>query len=89
MLRLYLLRHAKSDWSGPGIADFDRPLSNRGFKAAPRMGRFMAEQGCTPERILCSAAMRTRQTLAAVLPHFGDSVDVEIMKRIYSGGTLE
>ena len=40
MRRLMLLRHAKSDW--PGGRDRDRPLSERGREAAPKMGAYMA-----------------------------------------------
>jgi phosphohistidine phosphatase len=60
---LLLLRHAKSSRDDERLADFDRPLARRGLKAAPRMGRLLAEQGMRPERILCSPAVRTRQTL--------------------------
>jgi phosphohistidine phosphatase len=38
MLRLLLLRHAKSDWSDAGLGDHDRPLAPRGLKAASLMG---------------------------------------------------
>ncbi|MBZ0217080.1 MAG: histidine phosphatase family protein [Fimbriimonadaceae bacterium] len=89
MRSLYLLRHAKSDWDGTGIADFDRPLSQRGILAAPKIARFMAENGYIPARILCSAANRTRQTLTAILPHLGDIPDIDIMERIYSGGAQQ
>jgi phosphohistidine phosphatase len=34
MKRLYLLRHAKSSWKDPGLADHDRPLAGRGRRAA-------------------------------------------------------
>lgn len=70
-LRLALLRHAKSDWSTPGLDDHDRPLGPRGIKAAPRMGRFMADNGIVPDRVLCSTALRARQTwdlASAALP---------------------
>jgi phosphohistidine phosphatase len=69
MLTLSLLRHAKSSWANPDLEDFERPLNERGEKAAPRMGAYMAAQGIAPELILCSAAARTRQTLDLVLPH--------------------
>ncbi len=72
MLTLSLLRHAKSDWSSPGMDDFDRPLAPRGLEAAPRMGAFMAHAGVKPHLVLCSAALRTRQTLDLVLPHIGE-----------------
>jgi phosphohistidine phosphatase len=70
MLTLSLMRHAKSSWSDARLKDFDRPLSDRGEKAAPRMGAFMARHGLAPDLILCSPAARARQTLDLVLPHF-------------------
>ena len=67
MLTLTLLRHAKSSWAEPGLADIERPLNERGRKTAPRMGALMHQQGLLPEHILCSTAVRTRQTLGLVL----------------------
>jgi phosphohistidine phosphatase len=61
--RLYLLRHAKSSWDDPGLADHDRPLAPRGRRAAKAIGRHLREQGIEPELILCSTAVRARQTL--------------------------
>ena len=65
-MRLLLLRHAKSDWSG-NLGDHDRPLAPRGRKAAPRMGAFMRKSGYVPEAVLCSTAERTRETLEFLL----------------------
>jgi len=62
MLRLWLLRHAKSAWDDPGLDDFARPLSPRGKKACRRLARHMAERGIRPDLVLCSPATRTRQT---------------------------
>ena len=67
MLRLTLLRHAKSNWEDPELDDFERPLSKRGLKAAPEVGRELARLGPLPDRVLCSTAVRTRATLALVL----------------------
>jgi phosphohistidine phosphatase len=69
MLTLSLLRHAKSSWDDASLQDFDRPLAKRGQSAAPRMGKYMVEQGLAPQLILCSPAVRARQTLELVLPH--------------------
>jgi len=68
MLTLLLLRHAKSDWDNPALADYDRPLAKRGRKAAPRMGAEIAALGLHPDIVLCSSAARTRETLSLVLP---------------------
>jgi phosphohistidine phosphatase len=62
-VRLYLLRHAKSSWDEPGLADHDRPLAPRGRRAAKAMGRYLREQGIEPDLVLCSSATRARQTL--------------------------
>ncbi len=59
---LLLLRHAKSSWSDPTLADFDRPLNKRGRKAAPLMGEYLREHGLVPELVLCSAARRAVET---------------------------
>lgn len=72
MLTLALLRHAKSSWDDPSQDDFSRPLNARGRDAAPRIGRWMAERGLAPATILCSSAVRTRATLALVLPQLDD-----------------
>jgi phosphohistidine phosphatase len=61
-LTLHLLRHAKSSWSEAGQDDHERPLNGRGRRAAKLMGRFLAGEGPAPERVLCSSAVRTRET---------------------------
>ncbi len=61
--RVWLLRHVKSSWDEPGLADHDRPLAPRGRKAAKRIGRWAAENGVRPELVLCSTAVRARTTL--------------------------
>ena len=67
MLRLLLLRHAKSDWNHPGLRDHDRPLAPRGLRNAPRMGRYLEERGLTPAAALASTARRARETAELVL----------------------
>ena len=62
MRHLYLLRHAKSALGQPGQSDKDRPLAPRGRKACRPLGRFLAELAPPPAQVLCSTALRTRQT---------------------------
>jgi phosphohistidine phosphatase len=73
MLRLALLRHAKSSWDHPGLDDFERPLNARGKDAAPMMGQLLASMNFSPDAVLCSPAQRTRETLACIEPSFKDS----------------
>jgi phosphohistidine phosphatase len=83
MLTLSLFRHAKSNWDDSGLKDFDRPLARRGEAAAPRMGAFMAAEGPAPDLILCSPALRTRQTLDLVLPYLVDGPTVVYEEAFY------
>jgi phosphohistidine phosphatase len=62
-----LLRHAKSGWGTPGLADHERPLNERGQQAALHMAEYIARHAPRPDLILCSTAVRTRQTLAPAL----------------------
>jgi phosphohistidine phosphatase len=83
MLTLSLLRHAKSSWSDPRLKDFERPLNDRGETAAPRMGAFMARRGLAPDLILCSTAVRARQTLNLALPHLKGAPAVTYEDALY------
>ena len=64
---LLILRHAKSDRDDDAADDFARPLSARGRRDAPRMGRWLRAHGLRPDLVLSSPALRTRQTTVAVL----------------------
>ena len=72
MRELLLLRHAKSSRNDATLADFDRPLSGRGRKDAPRMGALMAARGWTPDHAIVSPALRTRQTWDLMRPALGE-----------------
>jgi phosphohistidine phosphatase len=64
---ILLLRHAKSAWSDPRLDDHERPLNRRGEQAAKAMADHIARREPRPDLILCSTAMRTRQTLAPLV----------------------
>jgi phosphohistidine phosphatase len=78
MKRLYLLRHAKSSWDQPALADRDRPLAPRGRRAAKVMAEHLRREGIAPELVLCSPSRRTRQTLKRIAPSLGKHVEVRI-----------
>jgi phosphohistidine phosphatase len=83
MLTLSLLRHAKSSWSDARLKDIERPLNKRGERDAPRMGDFMARKRLAPDLVLCSCAMRTRQTLELMLPRLKASPEVVYEEGLY------
>ncbi|MCC5977618.1 MAG: histidine phosphatase family protein [Salinarimonas sp.] len=86
MKRLILLRHAKSDWPA-GVDDLERPLNPRGREAAPRMGRYLAEEGLLPDRAIVSPAQRTRETFELVAQALsdiaGEKLQMQVDPRIY------
>lgn len=86
MMRLLLLRHAKSSWDVAGQADFDRALATRGRRAATMIGEHLSAHRLIPDRILCSAARRTRETLIGVLPMIATDVDIRITRDLYEVG---
>ena len=80
---LILLRHAKSDWSDPALADHDRPLARRGRKAARRIAADLARWAPVPDIILCSTSRRTVETADLVAP---DGVRRELLRSLYHAG---
>jgi phosphohistidine phosphatase len=89
MHQLLLLRHAKSSWDEPKLADRDRPLNKRGRNAASAIRAAMRDLGLEPDVVLVSPARRTQETLAALEP-WDDTPVVEPMEKLYlaSAGQL-
>lgn len=83
MKTLYVLRHAKSSWDNADLADFDRPLNDRGKKAAPFMGEVMGRRGFVPHVVLSSPAVRAKETANLVKKGAGWDVEIEYEERIY------
>ena len=83
MIKLYLFRHAKSSWKADETDDFHRPLNNRGRAAAPVMGTYMRDAAIVPDLILCSAAIRARETLALILPTLTEDTVIRIEHALY------
>jgi phosphohistidine phosphatase len=90
MLRLALLRHAKSSWDDSTLDDFARPLNARGLQTAPVMGAVLASLNFTPDRILCSPSERTTETLKCIQPSFrGTQPKASFEDVLYLAGTTE
>jgi phosphohistidine phosphatase len=89
MRELILLRHAHAEPSLPGQADFDRPLSAEGLAEADAVATWLRDKALVPDRVLCSPARRTRDTLDAVMEVVG-SLDKRLEQLIYEAmpGTL-
>ena len=81
---LYLLRHAKSSWEDPALADHDRPLAPRGRRAAKAIAEYLRRQPSTPRLVLCSSSERTRETLKRISAGLRGEVEVQIEERLYT-----
>jgi len=81
--RLVVFRHAKAD-SPPDVADHERPLSRRGHRDAAAAGRWLADHVGRPDVVVCSTAVRARQTWDSAAAAFtGDPPPVQGERRIY------
>ena len=86
MLRVIVMRHAKSSWSDKSLDDPARPLSKRGVKAAPLMGGALSERHLVPDHVACSPAKRTRETLRLVLGALEAKPSIEYTDELYAFG---
>jgi phosphohistidine phosphatase len=86
---LYLLRHAKSSWSDPALADHERPLAPRGRRDAKRVGKHLARLKIEPDLVLCSPARRTRETLELIRPSLAATVAVNFEDELYAASSKE
>ena len=83
------MRHAKSSWDDPQLADQDRPLNKRGRKAVARMADLIASSGLEPSVVLCSSAARARQTLERLQPAFPPKTQIKVEPRLYEAGSAQ
>ncbi|KQV73133.1 histidine phosphatase family protein [Rhizobium sp. Root1220] len=86
--RLLLLRHAKSAWPA-GIADHERPLAERGEKAAPLMGGYLAREGLVPDLVLVSSARRTQETWMLAAGALPSSIEKRDVERLYEASAAD
>ena len=84
--RIHVLRHAKSSWDDPALADHERPLAPRGVKAAARVADWIRENDIRPELVLCSSAVRARETLAHMEDALG-SPRIVVADSLYAAST--
>lgn len=88
MKTLTLLRHAKSSWNDPVERDFDRPLNERGKRAARVMGDYMRRESMRFDAVLVSPSVRTLETLALVQSVLGRELPFAEDRRIYLASSV-
>lgn len=80
--RLVVLRHAKSDWPD-GLRDDLRPLADRGRRDAPEVGRWLRAHVGAVDAVVCSPAVRARQTWELAAAAHGGAPPARIDDRMY------
>ena len=83
MKRLALLRHAKSDWGDADLDDHNRPLNERGWKAARRLGKDLRHRGSRFDLVLASTAARVRETIDGVEEKFAFDCEIRFEPELY------
>lgn len=88
MKQLYVIRHAKSDWSNPEWTDFSRPLNQRGLLAAPKMGAYLKSLDIMPDIIYSSDANRALTTARYLAEKVGYDTNAIIQNHSLYESTL-
>jgi len=83
MKKLYLIRHAKSDWNDENKSDFERGLNKRGEKAILTMAKALKERNIMPDLILSSSAKRAKLTAKGLGKEIGYSGKIKYIDALY------
>ena len=88
MKQIYILRHAKSSWDNSNLSDFDRPLADRGISDAKKMSNFLKDMNIKIDRVLCSNAIRAKETFDLTADGFNFEIDkATYLDKLYFGDT--
>ncbi|MBY4675717.1 SixA phosphatase family protein [Marinobacterium arenosum] len=82
MKQLTLIRHAKSSWKDPTLADFDRPLNKRGRSDLEGLAQRTCQRLAQPDLILASGARRARETAEAIAARLS-ATPLELVPELY------
>ena len=85
MKTLFLVRHAKSDWSDPELDDHDRPLAPRGIRAAGLVGAALLPGGA-PDLVISSTATRALDTARRIAALWTPPPPVAARRELYLAG---
>ena len=77
------MRHAKSSWADAAMSDFERPLNERGLKAATLMGEIITKKRLQPGLFLSSPAVRAKQTAQLVKESAQIESEIIFNEKIY------
>lgn len=87
MKTLFLVRHAKSDWPA-NVSDFDRPLSERGHRDAPKMAEFLKSKNVEIDTFVSSPAKRAITTCRYFAEIF-ENDHIRKVEKLYNASTVD
>jgi len=83
MKTFLIMRHGKSSWKDPNLADNERPLKKRGRKDSARIGALLKDQKLVPDIIICSTAKRAKQTAKIIIDELNYEGHIEYLESLY------
>ncbi len=87
MKTLYIVRHAKSSWDHPELADHERPILTKGENRTKLISDYLVEKNHTVDLIISSHAIRARQTASIIADALNyPEKNIQISPNIYHGG---
>jgi len=86
---LLLMRHAKSSWSDAELTDHQRPLNERGKRAATDVGAALTARGHAPQLIWSSDSTRTRETAMRLIRAIPGAQVVNYVAEFYHASAEE
>lgn len=89
MKTLILLRHAKTEPQSLIKSDFNRKLIERGHSDIRKVAAKFMELGIRPDIVLCSTAVRAKETLEGFLMESGLDVKVNLVDELYHASASE
>ncbi len=82
-MKLHLLRHAKTDQNSSTGKDFDRKLLKKGKDQSEEMGKYFKKQNFNPSKIICSTAVRTKETITIIQKEQKINSKIEYVDELY------
>ncbi|WP_109829271.1 SixA phosphatase family protein [Reichenbachiella versicolor] len=86
--QLFLIRHAEAEMGNFELKDIDRTLTPDGEVVASKVGNKLSELLGRPDAVLCSSAIRTRQTAVLIAEQLNFNPERIIFKdELYEAST--
>jgi phosphohistidine phosphatase len=90
MKTLYIVRHAKSSWEEPGLADHNRPLIETGIKKTKLVIEYLQNKKIIPDLMISSSATRAKDTAFLIAEGLGYPIEqIIIDKKLYHASPEE